>query len=239
MGVLTIISLIFAGQTVGALTGLIWKPGEKFLRLSLSFAASMMVGISLLQLVPEALGLVSAEVAVAAFFSGVLIMSAINWVIPHMHPGFGRMDSLQKTALMLTVGIALHNLPEGLAIGSGFAVTGSLGLVVALGIAVQDVPENIATIIPLYAVTKSRVKSFAITSLTIMFELAGFIVAYFILKDVSPGMLGGSLAMAAGFMTHISFHELIPEARIRECPAASAASILLGLACVMLTGLLH
>ncbi len=239
MQMFIIIFLIFAGQTIGALSGLIWRPGEKFLRLSLSFAASMMVGISLLQLVPEAMKLVSVGVTVVSFFGGVFIMFVFNWIIPHIHPEFSEMESLKKTALMLTVGIALHNLPEGLAIGSGFAVAGSVGLAIALGIAAQDVPENIATIIPLYAVTKSRVKSFAITAATIFFELAGFILAYSVLKDGSPELLGVSLALAAGFMTQISFHELIPEAQIRKYPAASAASIILGLICVLLMGLLY
>jgi ZIP family zinc transporter len=238
MHMLVIIALIFAGQSIGALIGLIWKPSERFLRLSLSFAASMMVGISLLQLIPESLNLLSTGLVGACFLAGVVVMYALSQILPHIHPELSRVESINKTALMLTVGIALHNIPEGLAIGSGFAIAGSLGLAIALAIAAQDVPENIATIIPLYGVTNSRLKAFAITLGTILFELIGFILAYYILKDVSGSLLGAALALAAGFMTQISFHELMPEARISEYPWESLASIILGLICVLLTEVL-
>jgi len=238
MHMLIIVALIFAGQSIGALIGLIYKPNERFLRLSLSFAASMMVGISLLQLIPESLNMLSIELVGASFLAGVVMMYGLNLILPHIHPEFNEIESINRTALMLTAGIALHNIPEGLAIGSGFAVASSLGLAIALTIAAQDVPENIATIIPLYGVTNSRFKSFAITLCTIFFELTGFILAYYILKDVSSGLLGAALALAAGFMTQISFHELIPEAHVSEYPLQSMVSISLGLVCVLLTGVL-
>jgi len=66
---------------------------------------------------------------------------------------------------MFVIGMALHNLPEGLAIGAGFALTPILGIMIALGIAAQDVPENIATIVPLYGLTKKKMKSFVIFSI--------------------------------------------------------------------------
>jgi ZIP family zinc transporter len=66
---------------------------------------------------------------------------------------------------MLVIGMALHNIPEGLAIGVGFALTPALGMVIALGIAAQDVP--IATIVPLYGLTKKKNEVFYYSGSTI------------------------------------------------------------------------
>jgi zinc transporter ZupT len=61
---------------------------------------------------------------------------------------------------------------------------------IALGIATQDVPENVATIVPLYGLTKKRTKSFIITTGTILFEVLGFIIGYFILRGATTNLLG-------------------------------------------------
>jgi len=98
--------------------------------------------------------------------------------------------SVKRSVTMLVIGIALHNIPEGLAIGVGFALSPTLGIMVALGIAVQDVPENVATIVPLYGLTRKRMKSFIITTGTILFEVLGFIFGYCFLKEAPSSLLG-------------------------------------------------
>jgi ZIP family zinc transporter len=139
---------------------------------------------------------------------------------------------------MLVIGMALHNIPEGLAIGVGFALTPSLGIMIVVGIAAQDVPENIATIVPLYGLTKKRMKSFIIVTITILFELVGFIFGYYLLKGTSLDLLGASLALAAGFMTYISVEELIPAAQIKQNPKVGIVSLILGMICVLLINFL-
>jgi len=139
---------------------------------------------------------------------------------------------------MLVVGIALHNIPEGLAIGVGFAITTELGIAIALAIAIQDLPENIATIVPLYGMTKKKTKSFTILITTVLFEVAGFIIGYLALKETSLIWLGASLALAAGFMVYISVEELIPSAQIKKYPKMAAAAMILGVMCVLLTSLI-
>jgi len=139
---------------------------------------------------------------------------------------------------MLVIGIALHNIPEGLAIGVGFAITAELGIVIALAIAIQDLPENIATIVPLYSMTKKKAKSFAILVSTVLFEVVGFILGYFALRGTSLSWLGASLALAAGFMVYISIEELIPSAQVKKYPKIAAAAMVLGVICVLLTSLI-
>ena len=234
--ILLVVGLIFVGQTLGSLIGLIRKPGKVVLHASLSFAASMMLCISFFQLVPEALKIIPFVHVVFLFLLGMMIMHFVDHLLPHINPGLLEKEnpSVEKTVLMLVIGMALHNLPEGLAIGSGFALNPALGITIALGIASQDVPENIATIVPLYAWTKKRMKSFIITTGTILFEVVGFIIGYYILRGTSLSLLGASLALAAGFMAYISIEELIPASEISKHPRLSIASLISGAICVLL-----
>jgi ZIP family zinc transporter len=176
-----------------------------------------------------------------SFIIGIVTFRIIDRTLPHINPELLKKEkrSIERSVItMLVIGMALHNLPEGLAIGVGFALTPALGMVIALGIAAQDVPENIATIVPLYGLTKKRMKSFIIVTVTILFELLGFIFGYYVLKGMSLDLLGASLALAAGFMTYISVDELIPAARIKQNLKTGLTGIILGAGCALLISLL-
>ena len=235
-----ILFLIFVGQTLGSLIGLTKKLGKVALYGSLSFAASMMIAISFFQLIPEGLKYAPLFLIAISFFVGIAIMRITDHLLPHINPELIKKEksSVKRSVTMLVIGIALHNIPEGLAIGVGFAITAELGIAIALAIAIQDLPENIATIVPLYGMIKKKAKSFAILITTVLFEVAGFILGYFALKGTSLSWLGSSLALAAGFMVYISVEELIPSAQIKKYPKMSAAAMILGVICVLLTSLI-
>ena len=231
-----VIILIFVGQTLGALIGLIGKPKNNILFGSLSFAASMMIAMSLFELIPSALEHTSRFVALLSFFAGVLFMLGMDKALPHINPELMKSEkpSVKRSVTMLVIGIALHNIPEGLAIGVGYRLSAVTGIVIAAGIAAQDVPENIATIIPLYALTKKRMKSFLILSFTVIFELVGFLIGFYLFKNVSPQILGISLASAAGFMSYISIEELIPASEPKNNPKATTIGFVSGVIAVAL-----
>jgi len=226
-----IVVLIFVGQAVGSLIGLIKKPEEKILRFSFAFSSSMMLGISFFQLLPESLKVSPLISTITWFLLGIIFMKFVDSILPHINPGLfdKKENSLKKTVLMLVIGIAVHNFPEGLAIGAGFALGANLGIMIAFGIAAQDVPENIATIVPLYGLIGKRLKSFIVLTGTVLFEIFGFILGYYFLRGGSIYLLGNSLALAAGFMTYISIDELIPASKIKENPKLVFSSILSGL----------
>jgi len=237
---LLILFLIFVGQTLGSLIGLIKKLGKVALYGSLSFAASMMVAISFLQLIPEGLKYAPLFLISISFFVGIAIMWIVDRLLPHINPELIKKEkpSVERSVTMLVIGIALHNIPEGLAIGVGFAITAELGIAIALAIAIQDFPENIATIVPLYGLIKKKAKSFIILVTTVLFEVAGFLIGYLALGGASLSWLGASLALAAGFMVYISVEELIPSAQVKTYPKMAAAAVVLGVMCVLLTSLI-
>lgn len=233
---LIILFLIFAGQVLGSLIGLLRRPRKKALYASLAFAGTMMLTLSVLELVPESLEISTAPIVLAAFAGGFLLFKIIDRCLPHIHPELLKKEQgdVKRSVYMLTIGIALHNLPEGLAIGLGFALNPLMGITIALTIAAQDIPENIATIVPLYCLNGCRKKSFLILMATVLFELVGFLLGYFFLVGSSLILLGGLLSFAAGLMTYIAVDELLPAAKLRQYPKEGTISIILGFLTVIM-----
>ena len=236
--IIIVITLIFVGQIVGSLFGLIKKPTATILYGSLAFAASMMLGISFLSLIPESVKITSLYFVFLSFIAGMAIMRIVDRTLPHINPELMQKEkpSVEKSVTMLVIGMALHNLPEGLAVGVGFAIDPFFGISIAFGIAIHNIPESIAVIVPLYALTRDKAKSFLITGATAIFELAGFLLGYFLLRGVSLELLGIFLSLAAGFMVYISIDELIPAAQIRQNPKVGFPGVIFGLISVLIIG---
>ena len=58
-------------------------------------------------------------------------------------------NNLLKTGIIVSIGLAIHNFPEGLAIGSGFEASLKLGLSLAIAICLHDIPEGISMAVPM------------------------------------------------------------------------------------------
>ncbi len=234
---LIVIILIFLGQTLGSIAGLLKKPTEKMLHISLAFAGSMMISVSLLELIPESLAFISIWEVCVYFILGIVTFKIIDHALPHVHPELltKEQKSVRRTVQALVTGIAIHNLPEGLAIGVAFSLDPSMGIFIALTIAIQDIPENIATIVPLYCLNKCKSRSFLILMATILFEFVGFLLGYYIMGAASLEVVGASLAMAAGLMIYIALDELLPSADLKTYRKGGIAALVMGL--VMVIGL--
>jgi len=238
--ILLVIAMMFGGQLIGSLIGLVKKPSDRLLHSSLAFAGSMMLALSFFELLPQSLSIAAGWLVLVFFLSGIVVFKALDHLIPHVHPEFLKIEHrcTKRSVDMLVLGIALHNIPEGLAVGTCFAIDPSMGLLIALAISIQDIPENLAMVVPLYCLNHSRLRSFMIVLGTVFFELAGFIIGYAFLTGASLPLVGASLAMAAGLMTYISLDELLPAAELRQRPKAGAIAIILGVASVLLLGMI-
>lgn len=234
---LLILILIFAGPIIGSLIGIIKRPTTKMLSGFLSFAGGIMVSISLIELLPESIKLTNWTIAVIGIVIGNIVIWLIDRTLPHIDQELARKEkpNIKRTAAMLVIGMAIHNLPEGLAVSGGYTVIPKLGFLVALSIALHDIPEAIATVVPVFAASGKRLKSFLISSLVAAFEFIGFLAGYFIFKSISPLALGIALALTAGIMVYLSFEELFPAARMRKYPILSISTILASFIFVLAT----
>jgi ZIP family zinc transporter len=156
----------------------------------------------------------------------------------HRHSGrrhFGRLRSqnelldtkLVNTGLLLGVGITLHNLPEGIAVGAGYLHNPQFGLFIAMAILIHNIPEGMAIALPLCKGGVCRWDAFRVAFLSGMAEPVGALLASLILVNYQ-GFVPGSLAFAGGVMVFITLDELIPTAREYGHEHFTAIGIILG-----------
>ena len=135
--------------------------------------------------------------------------------------------------LLFVLAIAIHNLPEGIAAGVGFG-TGNItdALVIAGGIALQNIPEGMVIIAPMLAAGMSHRRTFIIAIITGVVEVVGTLLGYFAVS-VSTAILPFALAFAGGTMLYVISDEMIPETHADGNKRGVTYSLLIGF-CLML-----
>jgi ZIP family zinc transporter len=126
----------------------------------------------------------------------------------------------------MAIGIALHNFPEGFAVGSGFEASRSLGIMLTIIIAIHDVPEGVAMTLPMRAGGFSPARAFALTVLSgVPMGFGAFFGA--LLGNISKGFIAICLGFAGGAMLYIVSGEMIPESkRLYRGRLASVGNVL-------------
>lgn len=222
------IMIPFVGTTLGAACVFFMKGTmNKVLQRALTgFAAGVMVAASIWSLLipainqSEQLGKFAFVPAVVGFWLGILFLLILDRIIPHLHMDGkkeGPKSQLSKST-MLVLAVALHNLPEGMAVGVVYAglVSGSSELTLAgafalsLGIAIQNFPEGAIISMPLQANGVKKSKAFLYGVLSGIIEPIGAFFTILAAKYVVPA-LPVLLSFAAGAMIYVVVEELIPE----------------------------
>ena len=212
---------------------------RKFLDMALGFTAGVMIAASFWSLIAPAISAVEIQNELGqssmpsflppaiGFFLGAIFMFALDKAIPHLHI-FGKLKDaegpktdLKKTSL-LVLAIAIHNIPEGLAVGVAFgalfipefADVYTLGAAVALGIGIglQNFPEGFAVSMPVRRAGLSRRKSWFWGQLSAIVEPIFAVIGAALVMLVWP-ILPYALSFAAGAMIFIVVEEVIPESQ--------------------------
>ena len=152
----TLIGLFFGtfGTTIGGIIGVtIKKTSNKFLSFILSFASGLMLAIVCFDLIPEAMELSSVFNVVCGITMGIITMLVCDVIVQRKFNdkklSINKKNSLLKIGIIVSIGLALHNFPEGLAIGSGFESSITLGYSLAIAICLHDIPEGISMAVPM------------------------------------------------------------------------------------------
>ena len=188
-----------------------------------------MTAIICFDLIPEALKFIDISFCILGILIGITCMIICNNFIENKIMKKSHIsNSLFKTGIIIAAGLAIHNFPEGLAIGSGFEASNSLGFKLALAIALHDIPEGISISLPLKTSGISKAKAILLTTLSgIMTGFGAFFGC--ILGNISLTLIGFSLSFAAGAMLYIITCELIPESKQRYSGKFSSLGNMLGL----------
>lgn len=236
------------GATViGALIGFIFKDiSHKFSDIVLSFAAGVMMAAAVLGLILPSLeygGEWGIIITVAGIFVGAFSLSLIDKLVPHLHKMVGvdieehDNKSLSKV-LLFVLAIAIHNLPEGIAAGVGFGSGDTTGaLIIAGGIALQNIPEGMVIIGPMLAAGVKPRRTLALAMLTGLVEVVGTLIGYFAVS-IASAILPFALAFAGGTMLYVISDEMIPETHAHGSERGATYALLIGFSVMLVTDFL-
>ena len=213
---LWILVVAVAGPVIGSALGVAFTPGRRMTGDMLSFAGGSMLAISFLELLPESMNKCGLAGTAVGFAIGLLTMAALEGLFPHRPQG-GQKGELERTSVLMILGIFLHNLPEGMAMASAGSMEDPRALVtVALAIAIHNIPEGICTSAPYYQATGRRLRAFLWSASTALPMLGGYLLGKTLLRGLTPYAMGVMVASVAGLMIHISCGELLPTALEEE-----------------------
>lgn len=216
-------ALGFFSTALGAM--LVLFPGrynQRFLELSLGLSGGMMLAAAVFSLLLPAIDKATeifpafyAHLAVIlATLAGAWVMCVIERHVPHGHPVAGDTGPGHRHLSRLwlfVLAIALHNLPEGIAVGVGFSgADWHLGSSVSLAIALQDFPEGFAMAVVLLRLGLGVWKAVGWSLLAGLLEPLGAVIGVF-LGGVAVFAYPLSLGLSAGAMLFVVIHEVIPE----------------------------
>ena len=223
------IMIPFVGTSLGAACVLFMKRNlNQMVQRSLTgFAAGVMVAASIWSLLipameqAEHMGRFAFIPAVAGLWLGILFLLLLDSITPHLHMNSskpeGPKSSLQRTT-MLVLAVALHNIPEGMAVGVVYAgwvsgqteITVMGALVLSLGIAIQNFPEGAIISMPLCSEGVPKFKAFIYGVLSGVVEPIAALLTIALSELIIP-LLPYLLSFAAGAMIYVVVEELIPE----------------------------
>lgn len=204
--------------TLGSLLVLIFgRPQERVLATLLAGAGGVMLAVVSLDLLPTAWRIGPLSQVVLGLILGVLFMGIADRQMNSSTPmlPLSRRQRLKRIGLLVATGIALHDLPEGMAIAVGQEADAGLGLIIALAITLHNLPEGMATAAPLKMAGirwwKILLLNIGIAFFTPLGALIGLLAV-----DSVQNSLAFFLALAAGAMAFLVFAELWPLSRERH-----------------------
>lgn len=233
---------LIVGLSMGAgslLSFFVKETNKRFLALSLSFSAGIMIYVSFMAILPEGMELLESTmgemghyIALIGFFGGMFITGLMEKLV-HKYAGDyhghhsghdhgehshgGEHEHLSKLGLMSAIAIAIHNLPEGLALFTAGLKDISLALPIAAAVIIHNIPLSIAISVPIYYSSGSKRKAFMYTLLVGLCQPLGAIIGYALLSRFFNDTLFGFLfSVVAGIMIFVSLDELLPASQKYE-----------------------
>jgi ZIP family zinc transporter len=216
--ILWISSIAGLATTFGSLLVLLFgKPQERVLAFLIAGAGGVMFAVVSIDLLPSAWKLGPPLQAGAGFALGLLFMllAAKRLNVSNSALPLSRRQRLKRTGLLIATGIALHDIPEGMAIAVSQEAAPGLGLLIAFAITLHNLPEGMATTAPLKMAQIHWWKILLLNIGIALFTPLGALLGLLALEGIQNS-LAFFLSFAAGAMTFLILAELIPLSRERH-----------------------
>ncbi len=211
------------GTGLGGVVSLFFKNTNRIMSFLLGLTGGFMLFIVTFHLLPESYYTSGSHIfTVLGIAIGILMILFTENHIDKMEK-----NPYIKSSVLLGISIAVHNFPEGLALGSSFLTMSNLGPTLALAMMIHDIPEGVAMAIPMKISKQSKLKIVLNTVLIgVPTGIGAFFGAY--LGTFSPKIIALCLSFAGGTMLYIICDEIIPSAKSLYKGRASTIGVILG-----------
>lgn len=174
----------------------------------LSFAAGLLLGSAFFHLIPEAYETAGVSMGVWILAGFLFLYLVERFITVHICEGIE--CEVHQLGVSAFIGIALHSLFDGFALGSGLMVPG-LGFIVFLALVGHKAPEVFSLTTVLLHGHTGRAKIVLVNAFIWAMIPLGALLAYGFLQTHDPAWVGKALAFSAGTFLHISLSDLLPE----------------------------
>lgn len=233
----TLASLLAGSATIigAAAVFFVHRVSDKFLDALMGFAGGVMLSATFFGLVAPAIRIGGIWKTGFGIILGAAFLILMEKITPHIHRVTGVKGPpthLGKLSLFI-LAITIHNFPEGLAVGVGFA-GGDMGrgAMLAVGIGIQNIVEGLAVALSIYRDKSVVLKAFLIASFTCVVEPAGGLIGISVVS-LGQALIPYGLAFAAGAMLFVTAEEIIPETHSRGNPREATIGLILGFVSMM------
>ena len=232
----------------GVITAIFGSRTDKMISIFLSLAAGVMASIVFIELVPEAIEYSNVWVAIVGLALGALMVMVLNNIMDKvtnpgksdskLHDSYAEFfhsegmigsnkKSLLRSGMIMLFAIALHNIPEGLAMGAAGYHDAALGLTLAIMIGLHNIPEGMAISAPLISGGFSKLKTLVLVMVTGSTTVIGA-VAGVLIGGISEFALALSFSVAGGAMLYVVFGEIMPQSIVTNKDRIPAVFALVG-----------
>jgi zinc transporter, ZIP family len=195
------------GTGVGAVLALPMKAKNDG-RFLYGFSSGFMLLIVMFDLIPSAVEISDMFITLAGITLGAAFVLIFHRILHKVYIGKNK-SKIKETGLLLFVAIALHNFPEGVAIGAGFGLELSFAIFISVVMAAHNIPEGMAMGISLYSAGEKRSRVILYGLIAGVPICIGALVGNFV-AHIGNNFIGAGLGFASGAMLYVCLSELIP-----------------------------
>lgn len=232
----------------GLITAFIGSRTDKMISYFLSFAGGIMTSIVFFELIPKAELHSNTIVVIMGLVAGMILVLVLNYLLDkisntnriksklhetykeyfHESEMITSKRNMIRSGIFMFFVIGLHNIPEGLAIGTGATFDIGLGTTFALMIAIHNIPEGMAISTPLISGGLKKSKTVLLTAMSGIPTVLGAFVGILI-GNISEMAFALSFSVAGGAMLYIVFCEILPQTTIMNKDRVPTIILLIGI----------
>ena len=220
-----------------------FKDKNSFIAFALSFSLSVMISLSIFELLPDSFITLSSRFGLligiifttVMFLVGKFLVTKINKKLALLQ----NKDNLYRVGLLSMIALMLHNFPEGIATFMASYNDLSAGISLGIAIMLHNIPEGISISVPIYYATGSKKRGVIYSLISGLAEPLGAILAFIVLKNyINEITIALVLVIVAGIMITISINEMLPEVNSYNKKNISILGMIIGVILVIVNLLL-